>query len=80
MSHVTCHVSHVTCHVSHVMCRVYFKKYSGQSGEAYLWRVCYQRGLPRLVYSHTKKYQEEEEGEKIRLISHGLFRESLVKL
>ena len=22
----------------------------GQSGEAFGWRVCYQRGLPRLVY------------------------------
>ena len=32
-----CHVSRVTCHVS-------------QSGEAYWWRVCYQRGLPHLVY------------------------------
>ena len=22
----------------------------GQSGEVYRWRVCYQRGLPRLLY------------------------------
>ena len=41
MSHVTCHMSHVTCHMSHVT-----------SGEAYQWRVCYQRGLPRLVSKH----------------------------
>ena len=29
----------------------------GQSGEASRWRVCYQRGLPRLVFYHigTKK-------------------------
>ena len=25
----------------------------GQSGEASRWRVCYQRGLPRLVFSRT---------------------------
>ena len=25
---------------------------TGQSGEASRWRVCYQRGLPRLVYLH----------------------------
>ena len=31
-------MSHVTCHMS-------------QSSEAYRWRVCYQRGLPRLVYT-----------------------------
>ena len=36
---VTCHVSHVTCHVSCVT----------QSVGASRWRVCYQRGLPRLV-------------------------------
>ena len=54
MSRVTYHVSHVTCHVSHVMCHmsqlllllyIFFK----QSVEVYRWRVCYQRGLPRLV-------------------------------
>ena len=52
--HVMCHVSHVMCHVSHVMCHVshvtfFFFFFSGRSGEAYRWRVCYQRGLPRLV-------------------------------
>ena len=25
----------------------------GQSGGASRWRVCYQRGLPRLVYNQT---------------------------
>ena len=30
-----CHVSYVTCHMSHVTCQ---------------WRVCYQRGLPLLVF------------------------------
>ena len=58
MACVTCHVSHVTCHVSHVMCHmsqlfnlIFFFFFLGQSGEAYQWRVCYQRGLPRLVLS-----------------------------
>ena len=47
MSHVTCHVSRDTCHVSHVLS--FF--FCGQSGEVYWWRVCFQRGLPRLVYN-----------------------------
>ena len=37
-----CHVAHVTCHVSHVIFFI---------GGASRWRVCYQQGLPRLVYS-----------------------------
>jgi hypothetical protein len=49
----TCHLSSVMCHMSHGTCRVSYvslkKKYIGQSGEASRWRVCYQRGLPRLV-------------------------------
>ena len=54
VSHVTCHVSHVTCHMSRVTCHMshvtcHFSFLFGQSGEAYRWRVCYQRGLPRLV-------------------------------
>ena len=51
MSRVTCQVSRVTCHVSHVIFLFYFL--GGQSGEAYRWRVCYQRGLPRLVKTET---------------------------
>ena len=53
MSHVTCHMSHVTCHLSPVTCHVslfFFFFLFRQSGEAYPWRVCYQRGLPRLVF------------------------------
>ena len=58
MSCVTCHLSHFTCHLSHVTCHVspvtfYFlffivlqKKWCGASR----WKVCYQRGLPRLVF------------------------------
>ena len=56
VSHVTCHVSRVTCHVSHVIYLFIFYLFFGQSGEAYRWRVCYQRGLPRLVFTHTAYY------------------------
>ena len=53
VSCVMCHLSHVTCHVSHVTCHIlffYFYFYFlWQSGKVYWWRVCYQRGLPRLV-------------------------------
>ena len=53
--HVKCHVSRVTCHVSRVTCHnffnfFYFLFFLGQSGEAYRCRVCYQQGLPPLVY------------------------------
>ena len=59
MSRVTCHVSCVMCHVSHVTCHVsqvthilfYFISFS-QSCEASRWRVCYQQGLPHLVFHH----------------------------
>ena len=33
------------CHVLHV---TFF--FVAQSGEAYRWSICYQRGLPRLVF------------------------------
>ena len=51
VSRVTCHMSRVTCHVSHVTCHVshFFYFFFLQSGEASQGRVCYQRGLPRLV-------------------------------
>ena len=48
------------CHVLCVTCRIFFYyfffiniclKRIGQRGEAGRWRVCYQRGLPRLVSS-----------------------------
>ena len=59
-----CHVSRVMCHLSPVMCHLSHvqKKFSnfntkkkhfikiGQKDGASRWRVCYQRGLPRLVY------------------------------
>ena len=57
VSHVTCHVSDVTCHVSPVTCHLshvrffFILKKTLLSGGASRWRVCYQRGLPRLVLS-----------------------------
>ena len=49
MSYITCHVSHVTCHISHVIFFLLLFR-TKCSGEAYWRRVCYQRGLPRLVF------------------------------
>ena len=68
MSCVTCHMTCVTCHMSHVtfhMSSVTFffnekklrrrKKYEKirQRGRPSPWRVCDQRGLPRLVFETT---------------------------
>ena len=44
---VPCRMSHVTYHMSHVTCKM------SQSGGASWWRVCYQRGLLRLVFQST---------------------------
>ena len=56
MSHVTFHMSCVTCQVSHVACHVscvtFFLNFFLQNCETSQWRVCYQRGLPRLVFYH----------------------------
>ena len=49
MSRVTCHMSHVTCHLSPVTCHMSHFFFFLQNGEVSQWRVCYQRGLPRLV-------------------------------
>ena len=48
-----CHMFHVTCHVSHVTCHMlfFFSLFFWTNGEAYRWNVCYQRGLPHLVYA-----------------------------
>ena len=54
---VTCHVSRVTCHMSHVTCQVSQKKKKKKmekSGGASRLRVCYQRGLPRLVLTRPR--------------------------
>ena len=54
VSHVKCQVSGVgvRCHVSDVRCH-FFLSFFGQSGGTSRWRVCYQRGLPRLVFTQT---------------------------
>ena len=57
MSRVTCHLSRVTCHVSHVTYQkkkftfnfFFTLKKLDKLVELVRWRVCYQRGLPRLV-------------------------------
>ena len=50
MSCVTCHASNVMRHMSCVTCHFLSSSFLlRQSGEACWWRVCYQRGLPRLV-------------------------------
>ena len=55
LSGVTFHMSPVRCHPSPVMCQVsqvfFCSLFFGQGCEASRWRVCYQRGLPRLVSS-----------------------------
>ena len=48
VSRVTCQVSGVTCHLSHFFLPL---NKMGPSGGASRWRVCYQRGLPRLVFT-----------------------------
>ena len=48
VSGVMCHVTHVTCHMSRVI--NFFFIFFGKGGEVSRWRVCHQRGLPRLVF------------------------------
>ena len=58
MSCVMCHMSGVTCHVSHVRCHIIiiiFFIFFLQSVGARRWRVCYQRGLPHLVFRKFKE-------------------------
>ena len=62
-----CHMSHVTCHMSRVMCQMsrahvkchffcsFFLRFFLQNVGAHRWRVCYKRGLPRLVFFKTSK-------------------------
>ena len=59
VSHVMYHVSCVMCQVSGARCQVsgdrcnfflFLSFFPGQSCGASRWRVCYQRGLPCLVY------------------------------
>ena len=50
MSRVACQVSRVTCHIPNIYKYIHFFL---QVGGCTWLRVCFQRGLPRLV--HTKK-------------------------
>ena len=43
------------CQVSGVMRQVICIMSCGQSGDASQWMVCYQRGLPRLVFFMIRK-------------------------
>ena len=56
MSHVMCHMSCVTRHMSHFKYQVSHVKFNFclQSCGASWWRVCYQRGIPRLVLIHIE--------------------------
>ena len=54
VSHITCHKSGVRCQVSGVRCQIsgvrcHMSNFFLQSAGVSQWRVCYQRGLPRLV-------------------------------
>ena len=57
MWHVICdmwHISYVRCHMSHVTCHILFILLLGTKWLSSSGRVCYQRGLPRLVYRFVK--------------------------
>ena len=43
-------MSRVKCHMSDFLFNLFAINFFGPNGEACWWRVCYQRGLPRLVY------------------------------
>ena len=47
---VTCHVSGVMCHMSPIFFFFFCYLLFGQSDGASQWRVCYQPGLPHLVF------------------------------
>ena len=65
MSHVTCHLSPVTCHLSPVTCHmphvnlkkryIYIHIYGHNSG-ASRWSICYQGGLPCLVFIRSQPF------------------------
>ena len=65
VSYVTCHVSRVTCHMSRVTCQ---QQKSGQSGGASRSRVCYQRGLPRLVVIYVELIVLDVHGQSCNLV------------
>ena len=53
VSHVRCHISLVTCHVSHLRCHmshIFSSSFSFRKWWSSWWRVCYQWGLPHIVF------------------------------
>ena len=74
MSHVMCHMSRVTCHMSRVrfiFIFYYYYFFVGHSGQASQGRVCYQRGLPRLVSSKSaKSVDESTEGNSNNVVTN----------
>ena len=46
-------------HMTHGHMRLVFLKLVMLERIPYVWRVCYQRGLPRLVFRHKKKLPKE---------------------
>ena len=52
-----CHMSHFMRHLSGFTCK-YFLIFFSQSADASWWRVCYQRSLPRLVFTICKELYE----------------------
>ena len=60
----------VPCHVSQVRCQVFVFCFL-QSGRASRGRVCYQRGLPRLV-SLTKELVNKKKRKKIIFLNQNL--------
>ena len=69
VSRVTCHVSHITCHMSHVTL-LFILFFSWQCGEAYRWRVCYQRGLSCLVCLLIVVYQTTPQSQSGAIFGH----------
>ena len=49
---ISLHVPHVLCHMSHAACKnvIFLLIFFSQSGGAIWQRVCYRRGLPRVVF------------------------------
>ena len=73
MSRVICHKSHVMCHMSCFVCLFFFfflLLLFGLSGEGYWWSVCYQRGLPRLVYTGLELSGNVKFGHKGSIYAH----------
>ena len=93
VSCVMCHVSRVTCRMSKNFflhdfikkkIKLNKKKYlllekNGQSGGASWWRVCYQRGLPRLVYGKTVLSSSGDVWKSRTIQNHYFYSESSLK-